>query len=89
MLTLQGRTADFRVGDSCHRQNWVYVLSLEGDAGETATLDDGSIIIARKVVACPRFLSPTFRAIPSMRFTKPKHPISTAGSNVTTPIIRR
>ena len=42
MLILQGRTADFRAGDSRHRQNWVYVLSLEGDAGETTTLDDGS-----------------------------------------------
>ena len=42
MLTLQERTADFRVGDSRHRQSWVYPLSLEGDAGETTTLDDGS-----------------------------------------------
>ena len=49
MLTLQGRTADFRVGDSRHRQSWVYVLSLEGDAGETTTLDDGSTLLLATV----------------------------------------
>ena len=54
MLTLQGHTADFRVGDFSYRQNWVYVLSSEVDAGETTTLNDGSTAYPDEVQVNPQ-----------------------------------